>query len=166
MNLDKPGLFLSEGHKISNNFESLLIRNGLHLPYSFYTFIVRERNSSNELTEENFIPEAYLYTIKGKNCLHNYIRNYNDLYICLNGLKAVNLDYLSMILSMDYDKKTPLDYAFEVNNKRIIHLLIKNLADLENFKGTTTKSLKYHFPTLLNFESFDDFLNGCFFQTK
>ena len=87
MQIDRPNMFFNEGFKINSKCDAILVRNGIALPFSFYTFIVREQNALGELTEENFLSNAYLYKIRGNNCFHDYAKSYNEFQICVEGLK-------------------------------------------------------------------------------
>ena len=70
-----------------------------------------------------------------------------------------------MLLHKNDEEQTPLDLAIEKNNKKAIHLIIRNLAVIEKVDAITTDSMKQHFSLLVQYETFEDFLSNCFFQT-
>ena len=87
------------------------------------------------------------------------MRSYNELLICINGLKKANLKYLVLLSHQDMDQKTPLDLAFDNKNKKIINLIISSLVELDPNQESINLSLfKQHFTEMLNYESFFNLL--------
>jgi len=157
--------FATDGHKINYNCDGILSDNSLALPFSFLTFIIRERNAVNELTDETFSVEGYLFRIGGANCFHQYADNYSSLRVCINGLSEANQDYLSMLLHPDSAGETPLGMVIQNGNKRTVHLIMESLSCTIKADSINTQLIKRHFKTLLDYQTFDEFLKNCFFQT-
>jgi len=165
MKLQKDLPFRTEGIKVNPNCEGILIRNSLFLPYSFLTFIIRERNATNELTEETFLMEGYMYRINRLNCFHHFCENFNAMQVCINGIRKENQNYLSMLLHPNEQYECPLGMAINSNNKRVSHLIMQSLATELKADSINIEIIKQHFKSLLEYQTFEEFLKNCFFQT-
>jgi len=126
MQLEKSSMFLEEGAKIGPMMSMALLKNCIFLPYSYFTLIVKERNNSIDLNEENFLIEGYDYLIDGKNVFHDLVNNsYNSLAVILNCMNKTNYKYVEMLLHPDYTsresiKETPIHISLRSGNKRIV----------------------------------------------
>jgi len=155
----------SKGRRVDSSCGAILKGNRLELPFSFMTFIIREKNTLTELNEDTFEMEGYLFRISGENCFHKYYDNYAAFEVCLDGLREANQDLLSLLLHPDLSGFTPLGKASWAGKKRMVQLIMENLAYTIKADSVNTQLIKQHFKQLINFHSFEEFLQNCFFQT-
>lgn len=72
MMLQKSYLHDEAGDKVSSNCCQILAQNSVYLPYSYFTFIIQNRNAKQELTEDTFLLEGYNYYLDGRNVFHDF----------------------------------------------------------------------------------------------
>lgn len=88
--------------------------------------------------------------------------NSESLEYVLNKYEEVDGKLLEELLFMDKNSKTPIHAAIESKSNKSINILLKKLAKVNlNNSG----NLRDIFDDLLDFHSFQEYLNLLFFQT-
>jgi hypothetical protein len=90
-------------------------------------------------------PKKYGFYIEKKSFLGNVNFEENDLKEQLALFSKQPIFYLSVLL-MDFNKKTPLDYAIDKNSPRIVEVLLNHVNKIQSF--SLSRTLYKKFPQL------------------
>lgn len=144
----------------------LVLRNYVSIGCSYMTTVVQEqlqKNKNHTLNNEIFDYEGFNYTIQGKTELHDLVDNFQNLQFILDKYTEENPQFLQQLLIINEDNKTPLHLAVDNTNYRAVNIILDKLSIMN---VSNSESLKDLFESLLDFVSFNKYLNSCFFQTE